>query len=92
MVKGGIVASMQFAQIFFYLSVGVGVWIIVIGLTVLIIEVISTVRLFRKTVTDVRSGIADLENLKNSLKLGIFALVGNLIGKSNQKGGGKNAK
>lgn len=78
---------MQGAQIFFYISAGLAVWITVIGLLVIIVEVVQMLRMLKKIMANVQSGIADLDALKSGIKLGVLSMVSNVIGSRKSRGG-----
>lgn len=79
---------MNFPANFYYLSVGVAVWIAVAALVFVAIEIIRTLKATQTILTDVKKSVADLELLKTSIKVGVMTLVSNLLGKKNQLKGG----
>lgn len=80
---------MELAATFFYISVGLSVWIIVGALVIVLREVQLTIRSMREVVSDVKHSVADLELLKKGIKVGVLTLVSNVIGGKYAKGGDK---
>lgn len=81
---------MNFPANFFYLSVGIAVWVAVTALVFVAVEVINTLKATQTLLTDVKKSVADLELLKTSIKVGIMTLIGNLLGRKSKLKGGKN--
>jgi len=80
---------MELAQTIFYISASLAFWIIVGVWIVIAIEVIAVVRVIKKAINKVGNTVDELEMVKNSIKLGVLSLIGNIVGK---KGGEENVK
>ncbi len=82
---------MEFAATFFYLSVGLAVWIVTGVIVVAVIELIKFLRTTQATAQQVRNSISSFNSdlIKRAVVGGIASVVKNVTGSKRSKGGDK---
>jgi len=76
------------ARDFFYISVGVGIWLFIFSLIFVIYQIVITLKTIRDTFESAKSKTEEFEIVTESVKVGLLALTSKILGKI--IGGGEN--
>ncbi|MCR4324216.1 MAG: hypothetical protein NUV69_00835 [Candidatus Curtissbacteria bacterium] len=74
------------AQEFFYYSLGAGTIVLIAVILLVAVQVVATLRIIRKVLTDVKSTTKDVIEVKEGIKMGIAGLIGYIL-KTLRRGG-----